>query len=122
MADVVVMLIFVLLCSCRCIVANSSLIWKVWSIVMCVVFGLVATAMFCISLVTRFHFNRIFVLFATSACSHWGFSLTVVHRMLYLIQSNMITFVSHLRKVIVSFNLIRIKSLICSPLLICRDV
>jgi len=59
MADVVVMVIFVLLCSCRCIVANSSIIWKVWSIVMCMVFGLVVTAMFCISLVTWFNFIRI---------------------------------------------------------------
>jgi hypothetical protein len=120
MADVVVMVIFVLLCSCRCIVANSSIIWKVWSIVMCVVFGMVATAMFCISLVTWFNFIRISFL-TTTACRHWGFSLTVVHHT-YFMQSDVITFVSHLRDVIVSFNLIKIKRLTCSPLLICRCV
>ncbi|CAC5380957.1 Lipase maturation factor 2 [Mytilus coruscus] len=41
----------VLLSVLRCFISDSSVVWKVWSAVLCLVFGVVAVAMLCISLV-----------------------------------------------------------------------
>lgn len=41
----------ILLAIVRSLISNDSLIWKVFSVVMCVVFGVLAVLMFCISLV-----------------------------------------------------------------------
>ncbi|VDI84038.1 Hypothetical predicted protein [Mytilus galloprovincialis] len=41
----------VLLSALRCFITDSSIVWKVWSAVLCLVFGVLAVAMFCLSLV-----------------------------------------------------------------------
>ncbi|XP_063400829.1 lipase maturation factor 2-like isoform X1 [Mytilus trossulus] len=41
----------VLLSVLRCFITDSNIVWKVWSAVLCLVFGVLAVAMFCLSLV-----------------------------------------------------------------------